>query len=371
MFDGLKNNEEVVSNINNIKGFEAMKYKNKTITYRENDNRWFVRFRRNGKQISIYGKTQQECLQKLKKALAEKQTVLLQAPIEILTFKNWIDNWFKLYKSENKETTTNQQKNNINKYLFNLFDKELTKITSEDLQETISNISAPRQKEKIVTLLKDIFTRAYELRKIEFNPTLTIKIKKHKSEETKAFTIKEQQIFEKLAYKYNAPTLLIQLYQGLRPGEAYALTKEDFNFERNTITINKAYNQKGELSSPKTYSSIREIPIFKNTLKLLEYFRFSEKENIFNHSRDSAENTFSKICKNGNLIGYTQRSLRHTFGTRGAELGISSKVIQQWLGHSTITTTLKYYTHINNEFEIQEKEKFNTFFDTQTDTQKN
>ena len=42
-----------------------MKYKGKTISKRP-DGRWWARYTKNGKQVSVYGKTQQQVLEKLK-----------------------------------------------------------------------------------------------------------------------------------------------------------------------------------------------------------------------------------------------------------------------------------------------------------------
>ena len=47
------------------KGADNMKYKGKTISKRP-DGRWWARYTKNGKQVSVYGKTQQQVLEKLK-----------------------------------------------------------------------------------------------------------------------------------------------------------------------------------------------------------------------------------------------------------------------------------------------------------------
>ena len=51
---------------NNKKEFEEMKYKGNKITKR-NDGRYCYRYTINGKRKTIYGNTQQECLNKTKK----------------------------------------------------------------------------------------------------------------------------------------------------------------------------------------------------------------------------------------------------------------------------------------------------------------
>ncbi len=46
------------------------------------------------------------------------------------------------------------------------------------------------------------------------------------------------------------------------------------------------------------------------------------------------------------LTKITPHILRHTFATRGLENGISPKVMQDMLGHSSITMTLDLYSHV-------------------------
>jgi integrase len=42
----------------------------------------------------------------------------------------------------------------------------------------------------------------------------------------------------------------------------------------------------------------------------------------------------------------TLKGLRHTHATPLLELGENPKVVQERLGHSTITTTMNFYSHV-------------------------
>ncbi len=50
-------------------------------------------------------------------------------------------------------------------------------------------------------------------------------------------------------------------------------------------------------------------------------------------------------------------SMRHTFATRALERGIPPKVVQSYLGHSTIDVTMNIYTHVTAELEREEIRK--------------
>ena len=76
------------------------------------------------------------------------------------------------------------------------------------------------------------------------------------------------------------------------------------------------------------------------------------------------QNHIARLSKQLGLNGVHAHTLRHTFATRCAEAGIAVKVVQKWLGHSTVQMTLNVYTHVNPDFEAEMVEKFDTHFDT-------
>ena len=49
--------------------------------------------------------------------------------------------------------------------------------------------------------------------------------------------------------------------------------------------------------------------------------------------------------------------LRHTFATLLIESDVSMKVVQELLGHSTITTSMDIYTHVSDEKKEQALER--------------
>ena len=58
----------------------------------------------------------------------------------------------------------------------------------------------------------------------------------------------------------------------------------------------------------------------------------------------------------------TPHILRHTFATRAIERGIPPKVVQELLGHSSITITLDLYTHVLPQTKAEEIKKLDYLF---------
>ena len=44
---------------------------------------------------------------------------------------------------------------------------------------------------------------------------------------------------------------------------------------------------------------------------------------------------------------------RHSFATRCLEAGIAPKIVQTWLGHSSIEITLDLYSHVNQDVSFE------------------
>ena len=343
---------------------ELKQYKGKTIRKRP-DGRYWVRFYdKYGKQRSIYGRTQNECLQKLKDALKEQANG--EKLSNTITLNEWLEKWLQLYKiGKVKETTVDKLRSFFKSYKV-FGDKPISKITSLELQEYFNGITLPRKREQLYSALKDAFTRAYKYKIIKENPFDIVEVKHEKRKPSRALTAEEEKRFIEACKTYPQGKLyLLCLFQGLRLGEALALTASDIDPEKMTLTVSKAINGKSELSSTKTESSNRTMPLFQRTLDILPQ---NNSGNLFNeYTRGTYQNRMKKLCNKLNLQNISIHSLRHTFATRCAEAGIPAKVVQKWLGHSTVNMTMNVYTHVNDDYDQRMTAKFDTYSDTHSD----
>lgn len=172
---------------------------------------------------------------------------------------------------------------------------------------------------------------------------------------------------------------------GLRRGEVLGLTWEDINFENNTLTVNKALTKlhKSELvlSEPKTLSSNRTI-LMTNVLvdKLKEHKAIQEglREQYGEYyytkhdfvccrkdgspiKPDSLSNQVGRYSKEFG-VNIKFHAIRHTHATNLLESDVNIKVIQNRLGHSSISTTLDIYSHVTQEMEKESIQRFENKF---------
>ena len=338
-------------------GATVRRYKNKTIKKRP-DGRWWTRYYdKNGKQHSVYGRTADECVKNLKKALKSVDTP--QEP-KIITYEDWLQQWLKLYKEPKlKESTLYQTKRYVQK-LTPFYKMQLKDITTLQIQTFLLGIDKPKARQHYFDVLRDSLNKAVKNDLIAKNPCDNVELPRHKSKPSRALTQDEEKRFVQECKKdmYGMQFLLC-LYQGLRIGETQLLTLQDFDLEKRTLEINKSLNDLYHPDTPKSETSIRTLPLFQRTIDALQTLPFkmakSDKQ-VYQH--------FRSICDDAGISGYTVHSLRHTFATRCAEAGIAPNTTKKWLGHSTIDLTLNVYTHVNKDFELQELQKFDTHFDT-------
>lgn len=160
---------------------------------------------------------------------------------------------------------------------------------------------------------------------------------------------------------------MVLFYQGLRIGEALALNWNDIDFENAKLRINKTYTSKinkeykatnYSITSPKTQSSNRTIPIYKDVLNALKtLYNYYEKFDNFNNkwfvfggfktlSETTLANKKNDACKKAKLKQITIHQFRHSCISFLANNGVSPMAIKDFVGHSKLSTTMDIYTHV-------------------------
>ena len=341
-----------------------MKYNGITIFKNKTCNSWYARYRHNGKQFYVSAKTQLECYNKLKKELkqiAKNKSKTADKP----TFIEWFNKWLDLFKKDIKDITKKDYNYSLD-YVKPIFNKQLDKITSIEILELLNKITFERRKQKVYELLNDIFNKATINEIISKNPIAKIDKPKHKKINGQAISSDDEQLFEKYLIQENLDCFLVCLYQGLRKGEMLALTNKDIDFEKKTLNINKAINEQNEVGTTKNEYSVRIMPLFDNTIKILEKYK-NKKERIFDISYKNSSKIFDKFIKtyfSGKK--YTAHSLRHTFITKCQENNIPVHIIQKWVGHSKGSLiTNSVYTHTREKAELKYADIFNEKLNSQ------
>lgn len=270
--------------------------------------------------------------------------------------------------------------------------KNISDITSEELQayltslkDNLSNSMIKKAYQQLNQAFKIAMDKGYIMR----NPMLNV-IRPQSSKEDKivrALTVEEQQNFTHWlinkpidTYKYRN-VFLIQMYMGLRVGEALALSTHDIDLQHKKINVHRtlSIDEIGNVimgNKTKTYAGKRILPIpdflypyiveqmqiantqINNDEKLLFKplnFKYVRRSNVNNELKRILKKEF-------NITDISTHSLRHTFGTRCIESGMAPVVVQRLMGHKDISITLNTYTSVFDKFKENEIDKVNQYY---------
>ena len=363
-----------------------------SIYYDKSRDRWIAQYicgvRDDGKVIrkSVSAKTKPEIIKKLNEVMykannlsyTESNNITLDELISIAIEEKFQANVISEVSYARLKCIQNKIKNsNIGKI-------PIQKLTSYNIQIFLNGITnlSNSSINKIFEMLKSACNRAIKKKIILENPMDEV-IKPNSRVQTKdirALTMEEQSKFTEYLKmvsvseeKYKV-CFLLEMYMGLRVGEALALQKQDIDLKNGYIKINKTLTKDKDANiklndSPKTFAGRRRIPIpdiIKKELKEQVEKSNNNKDNLLflcdnDLVRPNSLNSVIKRIFKSQLgldnTGITTHVLRHTYATRCIEAGMSAVVLQRLMGHTDIKITLNTYTSVFNDYKESELNK--------------
>lgn len=367
-----------------------------TIFEDKKNKRWIGQYisgiAEDGKAIrkSVYGKTQKEVVKKLNEVkyqmnndiYVEKNGIKLVKIMEDIREEKLASNTISGGQYARLKWTINKIKNS------KLGEMKIQDVTKNDIQEFLNSIKD--LSDSYIKKLYEQFVQAYrraEIKKyITYNPMYEV-IKPKSDKQTKvveALDINVQKAFTEYLNKASIEEepykniFLIQMYMGLRIGEALALSTENIDLENKLLYVKRTLTNDKEFAiilgnKTKTYAGNRTlpipdflVPIFEEQLKYangnLHNLIFTTNDNYIRTSAINKElkRIFDEELKTSSK-NISTHCLRHTYGTRCIEAGMTAVVLQRLMGHKDVTVTLNTYTSVFNKFKEDELEKVNNY----------
>lgn len=367
-----------------------------TIFEDKKNKRWIGQYisgiTEDGKAIrkSVYGKTQKEVVNKLNEVkyqmnndiYVEKNGIKLVKIMEDIREEKLASNTISGGQYARLKWTINKIKNS------KLGEMKIQDVTKNDIQEFLNSIKD--LSDSYIKKLYEQFVQAYrraEIKKyITYNPMYEV-IKPKSDKQTKvveALDINVQKAFTEYLNKSSIEDepykniFLIQMYMGLRIGEVLALSTENIDLENKLLYVKRTLTNDKEFAiilgnKTKTYAGNRTLPIpdflmpiFEEQLKYangnLHNLIFTTNDNYIRTSAINKElkRIFEEELKTSSK-NISTHCLRHTYGTRCIEAGMTAVVLQRLMGHKDVTVTLNTYTSVFNKFKEDELEKVNNY----------
>ena len=212
---------------------------------------------------------------------------------------------------------------------------------------------------------------------IPYNPADKVERPKKQKYIADYYRLEElEQLFE--ATKDHPYSLLIQItaFYGLRRSEVIGLKWDNIDFDSGIFTIRHVVTQTNvegkstliQADRAKTKSSVRSLPLVGGIRERLEALQGQQEKNkeicgdCYNrdflgyvfvdemgnlYKPDMVSETFQKLLNKHGLRKIRFHDIRHSCASLLLKNGVNLKLIQEWLGHSDISTTMNIYAHLD------------------------
>jgi integrase len=321
--------------------------------HKRNDGRWAGSFiTEEGKRITVYGKSQQEPLEKLRKAQYDyQQGLLATGPRQ--TLAQYLE---RLYAKKTREGLSASMVRHIHVILHEALEQAVRK---RYLAQNVSNLvgDLPRIKRR----------------------------------EAKIITREQAQRLIAAAKGTQLETIVIlAITTGMRHGEIIGLHWLDINVDerclsvRRTVTrlsgVKDRFQGRFEVTSPKTEGGQRTILLADITMQALQEQQVRQEEArlkagekwqerglVFSNTHGSYLNPdallaqFHRLLEEAGLPRMRLHDLRHSAATILLGKGTHPKLVQELLGHSSIDITMDIYSHVIPSMQHDMIEKWDDF----------
>ncbi len=283
-------------------------------------------------------------------------------------FCSYFERWVKVYKVGAIRTVT------LSKYMLSLSwlqklapKLKMFELTRVSYQQLLNEYSATHERQTTMDFhhhLKSAILDAVDEGLIDKDPTRKVIIKGKEPRKKKLKFLNQFQLHMLLKTLKLKPEIsydwliLIIAKTGMRFSEAIALTPNDFDFNKQKLSISKTRNYKGNggFQPTKNKSSIRKIEIdwmiVSQFAALVQNLPVDKpifvKKAIFN---STINDLLARRCKEAEIPIITIHGLRHTHASLLLFGGVSIASVAKRLGHSSMNTTEKTYLHIIRELE--------------------
>jgi integrase len=265
-------------------------------------------------------------------------------------FAQFSRRWYDQYvKANNKPSEQYAKEKILRSSLVPFFgEMRLDQIKTERIEEFKAQQSATGVTKKTINnrlaILRKCLNDANEWLGI---PVPKIKLLKADPPKTDYLTPGEQELLLEHADGHIRTMILLALRTGLRQGEIRGLQWTSIDWQNRIMTVRHTwYDYKHVLVSPKGNRE-RHIPFDAEMYELLYPDR---KQSGFVFLSPYGEpytchrliDELAKVCRKAHIRKIGWHALRHTFATSLTSRSVPLPIVQTLLGHSTITTTMRY-----------------------------
>jgi len=327
--------------------------------YKRKDGSWCAQYSNGSKKKYLYGKTKKAVTDRLRERLSAIHAgeVVEVRPVEVGDF---LDQWLESVEGTVRDRTYQRYeglvRNHIKPEIGGLMLDILTPSDLQDLyRKKLKAGLSPRSVEYIHITLGKALSQALMWQMVRRNVAQAVKPPKPLKKEIEVLDAEEVKRFLDLAEgdRYWA-LYVLAMTTGMRSGELLGLKWQDVDLEKGKLHVRRTL-WRGKTYPPKTKKGYRTIPLPSMSVEALMFQRLkTEAEWVFPTGKGTCVNysnlvrrSFKPLLERAGLPDMPFHSAtRHTCATLLLSEGVHPKLVQEMLGHATISITLDLYSHV-------------------------
>lgn len=303
-------------------------------------------------------------------------------PVSPLLTREYFEDWLNRVQYRIRPRTLVSYKEHVAHAMAIIGEVPLTQVTTADVERVYAAMRdrglAPKTVLNSHRILRAAFTEAVEDAKLRADNPVTRKLapKPAKFEIKPPGPDEVKKIFAAADVTPYGPLVRLAALTGLRLGELLALSWSDVDLHRSTLHI--------RASTTKTQRG-RVIDLEHQAVQLLRQHESRQKEAIrefgpaygdksvvfangVGKRMDSAnlQRAWRALCQKAG-VRYRFHDLRHLHASELLRHGVHPKVVQERLGHASITMTLDTYSHLIPSMQREAIGKIKLFAETSTE----
>ena len=289
----------------------------------------------------------------LRQKIARGESIDGSAKTQSLTFEEFAGKWFETYVVPNNKFLEQRAKTYcLQKHLIPFFGRiPLEQITTHDVEKYKAKTLqtgklAPKSINNHLAVFSKCMTTAYDWLDLKGKPP-KVQWLKCPPPTTDFLSADESALLISKAEGAVGEMILTGLRTGLRQGELAGLQWSCIDWQNRILTVRYSRCPRtGELRSPKSNKQ-RHIPLDTDVYEML-LKRKRDTGYVFVERDGKPFATHNLIRKiravqiEAGLRNFGWHTLRHTFASHLAMLGVPLNTVQELLGHSTIGMTMRY-----------------------------
>jgi integrase len=309
------------------------------------------------KRKYVRGKDKKEVAGKLAKAIADRDSGVVYDS-ENMTVGEYLDRWLDAVRGTVRERTWQRNEEIVRIHLKPMLGgPKLDKLDALKIQTLygakLDSGLSPGTVQIIHTTLHKALKQGVRWSLIPRNVTEAVDPPRPSAKEIRPLGVEQVKCLLSAARGDKLEALyVLAVSTGLRQGELLGLKWEDVDLQEGVLRVRRTVFN-GAVNAPKTTRSNRSVRLTSEAIRALRDHQsggewvFSSRVGTSLSTHNLSNRSWKPLLRKAGLPQGTRfHDLRHTCATLLLTKGVHPKIVQEMLGHSSITITLDLYSHV-------------------------